>query len=111
MSPDEEYLDDLLNSLVEGEEGDGFLPEDEGAAEDLEFGEGMLPEDLEFAAEDFNMEDLPAEDIDVGDFVSEDLGADDFALDDYLMVWNRIILHWKILGLRIWNPVILYPKI
>ena len=82
MSPDEEYLDDLLNSLVEGEEGDGFLPEDEGAAEDLEFGEGMLPEDLEFAAEDFNMEDLPAEDIDVGDFVSEDLGADDFALDD-----------------------------
>ena len=74
MSPDEEYLDDLLNSLVEGEEGDGFLPEDEGAAEDLEFGEGMLPEDLEFAAEDFNMEDLPAEDIDVGDFVSEDLG-------------------------------------
>ena len=82
MSPDEEYLDDLLNSLVEGEEGDGFLPEDEGAAEDLEFGEGMLPEDLEFAAEDFNMEDLPAEDIDVGAFVSEDLGADDFALDD-----------------------------
>ena len=81
MSPDEEYLDDLLNSLVEGEEGDGFLPEDEGAAEDLGFGEGMLPEDLEFAAEDFNMEDLPAEDIDVGDFVSEDLGADSFISD------------------------------
>ncbi len=81
MSPDEEYLDDLLNSLVEGEEGDGFLPEDEGAAEDLGFGEGMLPEDLEFAAEDLNMEDLPAEDIDVGDFVSEDLGADSFISD------------------------------
>lgn len=82
MNSDEEYLDDLLNSLMDEDEGDGVPTSEEGAAENSELDEGMLPEDSDLAVEDFVTDDLSAEDLSSEDLNSEDLGFDDFMSED-----------------------------
>ena len=89
MSSDEEYLDDLLKSIVE----------DEGEPEDLQSGENLMEtesssmDDLGFAIEDFGTEDLGTGDLGTGDelptdFAMSDTGeegenASDFALEGF----------------------------
>ncbi len=89
MSSDEEYLDDLLKSIVE----------DEGEPEDLQSGDNLMEtesssmDDLGFAIEDFGTEDLGTGDLGTGDelptdFAMSDTGeegenASDFALEGF----------------------------
>ncbi len=106
MNSDEEYLDDLLNSLMDGEEGADLLPEGEETAEGSEFDEGMMPADLGFGADEFIPDDFVTDDFVSGDMedpdikpftavdpeeasregsdVEESVAEDDFALEDFV---------------------------
>lgn len=69
MSADEEYLDDVFDSLKEGEEEPGSLPLEEGAEED------------DFSLDDFTLEESAFDDLDIADFPSDEAAAENSDAD------------------------------
>lgn len=91
MGSDEENLDELLKSIMSGEEETNSLESDkedtgaEAVSDDFDLGDFTADD---FAANDFEIgnfaaDDFSSSDFDLGGFAADDFATDDFAADDF----------------------------